>query len=448
VSESPVLELARFAAGLRFPDLPEIAVAVAKQCVLDTLGVTIAGAREPGPRALRSVLGSRPTGAPLIGAAGFATPIDAALINGTAGHALDFDDVLPMVTAHPSVPVLPAVLALASAHGKTGAEMLTAFVAGVEAESRVGLALGKDHYRKGFHATATIGTIGAAVASSNLLGLDVTGMATAISIAATQAAGLKSVFGTDCKPFHAGRAASAGVLAAQLSAEGFTSTPDALTSEQGFGVTHSGEFDPTLLTAGIGTRWHVSDCRFKFHAACYLTHATIENALRLRASLGRIDSEAVDRIEVAVPQGHLNVCNIQRPRTGLEGKFSLTFTAALGLVRGRADTEQFTRETVMDSALVQLARKIRVVPDNRIGEYAAGMTIEAGGQTLRTTTDTADRAWQSHPREQDDALTAKFMSLVRPVLGSAAAGRLLALLADVENVHDMAGMLAATQPTY
>jgi hypothetical protein len=270
------LALTRRALAVRFDDLPDDIRVIARQCVLDTLAVAIAGAGEPLVRMLEAELvdqGGAGT-AGVIGRDLTLPALSAALLNGTASHALDLDDVAMAMPGHPSATVLPAVLALAEERGASGAELIAAFVAGTETACRIGRLVAPGHYDGlGFHATGTIGTFGAAMGCAHLLGLDVERTAHALGIAASQAAGLKAMFGTMCKPLHAGRAAYNGLLAARLAARGFTSRPDALECPQGFARTHSPDFDPAAALAEPAGGWHLRNNLFKYHAACYFTHA-------------------------------------------------------------------------------------------------------------------------------------------------------------------------------
>ena len=238
--------LAELSSSLRADDLSEEAITLARQCVLDWFAVTIPGAAEPAVRILREDLladGARPV-ASLVADAARTSAMNAALVNGTASHALDFDDVNMAILGHPTVAVLPGLLALAEETGATQREILVAFVAGYDVACRTGALMSPSHYGHGFHATATVGSIGAAAACARLLRLDAEATATAYGIAATMASGLKSMFGTMCKPLHAGRAAQNGLQAARMAARGFTSRPDALECPQGLAATQSMDFNP------------------------------------------------------------------------------------------------------------------------------------------------------------------------------------------------------------
>lgn len=472
--------LAASVAGLAHDDLPPDVILVARQCTLDTLGVTIAGAGQPAAEVLRGALGI--AGADGSGGQGLATvlgttaraePVSAALANGTAGHALDYDDVSGPITAHPSVVVLPAVLALAERRGASGAEVVTAFVAGYEAMVRVGRALGTEHYARGFHTTGTAGALGAAAGCARLLGLDAAATETALGIAATQAAGLKAVFGTDCKPLHAGRAASNGVLAALLASGGFTAPPNVLGAAQGLAATHSAHFDEDALAEPFGQPWYTTETLFKLHAACYLTHASIECALQLRQ---QTDWRLADfrAAELRVPPGHLRVCGIEAPRTGLEGKFSLRYATALALATGRTDESQFTDARVEDPVIEAVRRGVTVQTDPTLETYASSLAVLiSDGRRLEAVADTGRPAWlqpvpvagwgdspggtsgrdaaagdapPAGPAAQEPALTRKFLGLVEPALGAAQAAELTAEIGRLDRLPSIRPLMRLAVP--
>jgi 2-methylcitrate dehydratase PrpD len=305
-SRSVTERLAAHARALTFEDLPDRVVLVAKTCLLDWLGCALAGSREP----LTDILAAEVDAdgpATLIGRDRGASPHWAALVNGAAGHALDYDDTHLHMSGHPTAPVAPAVLALAESSGSSGRDIVAAFVAGVETECRLGAVMGAGHYAVGWHATGTMGTFGAAAACASLLGVAEERWLHAFGLAGTQAAGLKSVFGSMAKPLHAGKAAANGLLAARLAANGFTSNPDIVDTHQGFAVTHTSTFRPDVLDH-LEDRWLVAETLFKYHASCYLTHSAMEatRALGVRA-------DDVESARVIVPPGHMDVCGIPEP---------------------------------------------------------------------------------------------------------------------------------------
>ncbi len=413
------IDLACLSRAITYDTIPDEIRALVRQCVLDTIGVAIAGADDPLVRILAAELAEQ--GGPAIaGTPGLALRLparSAALLHGTAGHALDYDDVNMSMPGHPSVAILPAVLALAEQQNADGKSIIAAFAAGYELACRLGRALAPGHYDGiGFHATGTIGTFGAAAACAHLMGLDEDQTVNALGIAATEAAGLKSLFGTMCKPLHAGRAAEAGLLAARLAARGFTARPDAIECNQGFAATHSPDFHPEAALATPQSGWHLRANLFKYHAACYLTHSGIEAARKIREGHA-IRPEQIAAITLRVDQATDRVCNIAAPRTGLEAKFSLRLTAAMALAgheTGRLDV--YNETTVNDPELVAL--RDRVVIDFQQGwSYTrAEMDISLFDQTTRHATHDAGIP-ATDIAQQGRRLEEKFLALASPVLG-------------------------------
>jgi 2-methylcitrate dehydratase PrpD len=443
-------KIARRALAIRHADLPDDIRMLARQCVLDTLGVTLAGAGDPLSRMLTEELADQ-GGAPVAGIIGSTLrlpALSAALLNGTLGHALDYDDVNLAMPGHPSVAVLPAVLALAEERGASGAALIAAFVAGYETACRVGRLVAPGHYDGlGFHATGTVGTFGAAAACAHLLGLSEEQTAHALGIAATQAAGLKSMFGTMCKPLHAGRAAHSGLLAARLAARGFTSRPDSLECAQGFVRTHSPDFHPQAALEDPPGGWHIRHNLFKYHAACYLTHAGIEAARRLRERHA-ISAAQIAAVTLRVDGVTNRICNIAEPRTGLEAKFSLRLTTAMALAgRETARLDTYSDEVAADAELVAL--RDRVVVDFQSGWPSTRAEIDV---TLHDQS-RLQGAYDSGIPEtdllhQDRRLEEKFIGLAAPVIGDARPQALAQEVARVDELADMAPLAAlwAAQP--
>ena len=432
-------KLAEQAAAYSYRSLPVDAATVAKHCLLDFLGVTLPGAQEPLTEILRAEAyaeGGAPQ-ASLIGSDQQVTASQAALINGSASHALDYDDVQMHLSGHPTVPVAPAILALAEQHRLSGEQLIAAFVAGVETECRIGAAVSPSHYQRGWHATATIGTFGAAAAAANALGLDAAQTAMALGIAGTQAAGLKSMFGTMCKPFHAGRAAASGLMAARLAARGFTSRPNVLEIEQGFGETQSDALRAEAALAEPQGGSHIRNTLFKYHAACYLTHSSLEAAHSLRKQ-HNIAPQDVQAVKVLVDRGHLRVCNILEPQVGLETKFSLRMTTAFaltGLDTARIETYSDANATRPD--LVALRDKVSVEVHNKPAAQESEVVIDlASGNSHSATANVAIPA--SDLDLQWEKLLAKFHAIADPVMGHGRASELAAAIADLENCENFA----------
>jgi 2-methylcitrate dehydratase PrpD len=418
-SDLPVTaELTRRLATTNYAELPEDVRALACQCLLDFVAVSVAGAGETLTGLLRNEAleeGGTPI-ASLIGHPARVSPQQAALINGAASHALDYDDVNFAMNGHPTVTILPALVALAEARGASGRELLAAFVAGYETACRIGALVLPGHYAQGFHATATLGSFGAAAACAHLIGLNAETTAIALGIAGTQAAGLKSMFGTMCKPLHAGLAARNGLMAAKLAARGFSSRADVLECPQGFAATHGPDFHPqaALSDAAIGS--HLRNNLFKYHAACYLTHAPIECARALRDEHA-ITPDAVRTAELRVESGASAVCHILAPKTGLEAKFSLRLNTAFalaGIDTARLDT--YSERLTNDPAVVRLRDKVVVDFVPGWPPTLAELRVDLlDGRTLTTRFDSGVPS--SDLAAQGRRLVAKFFSLVEPVLG-------------------------------
>lgn len=427
--------LARMASGLAIDDIDDDARAVARQCLLDWFGVTIAGASEPCTRLVAEEAedqGGHPQ-ATLVGLGRKLASRQAALVNGTASHAHDYDDVNMTLSGHATVAVAGGLLALAEKTGASGAEVLTAFVAGYETACRVGALVMPGHYAMGFHSTATAGTFGAAAACGRLLGLDEERMARAFGIAGTMAAGLKSQFGTDCKPFHAGRATEAGLLAATMASRGFSSRGDILDCAQGFADTHSKHFNPEAATGPApGGGFHVRNNLFKYHAACYLTHAGIECGTRLRTG-ETLDPADIVSATLRVEKGADRVCNIPAPKTGLETKFSLRMTAAFALAGiDTAGMASYNEANATDARLNAIREKVCVDLVSGVPSTWSEIVIETrDGRRLSAEHDSGIPA--DDVAAQGDRIAHKFDMLAGPVIGGNRAGALKAAVMAIED---------------
>ncbi len=275
-----VAEIRSIAAG----EIPDDVRVTAQCCILDWLGTALAGMHEPiAAMLLAEILTAPSAPSGLIGRPERTAPHSAALLNGAAGDALDYSDCNRTLNGHATATVFPCVLALAEAGGAPGEAALRAFIAGVEAACRVGLLLGPRHLETAFHPTAIAGPIGAAAGGALLLGLDDAAFATALALAATQAAGLADAVGTMTKPLHAGTAAAAGTLAARLAARGFTAARSPLEPGAGFLAAHTPHVEAGALAAGHG-RFLLLETLMKEHAACALAHGSIENMHALQRS--------------------------------------------------------------------------------------------------------------------------------------------------------------------
>jgi 2-methylcitrate dehydratase PrpD len=408
-------DLAERSAGLSFAQLPDNVVAVARLCVLDWLGVTVVGSQEPAPRILLHTLapGAVAEGASVIGHGVRVNPLQAALVNGTSSHVLDFDDVNATLIGHPSVAMLGAVLALAESLHSCGPEFLCAFVAGYETACRIAAAVGPLSYLRGFHHTGTIGTVGAAAACSRLLSLDAQRTTMALALAATQAAGLGCMVGTMSKSFHAGKACENGLLAALLAQNGFTANESAVECAKGFAATASGECNAAAALAEPPLGWHIVSNLFKFDASCYMTHSTLAGIRELRAQ-HHLNIDEVAEIRLHLGELEFATCALPRPATGLEVKFSVAHLAAMATL-GRS-TMVIDDAAASDPAVVALRDKVVVTDDRASGAPTLVEVILNDGSRLSIAHDVntpeRDLALQRRRVEQ------KFRTITTPHLGA------------------------------
>lgn len=424
--------------------LPEDVVDWARQGVLDWLGVALAGAEDKLTLVLRDEAreqGGRPV-ATILFHGDKTSPALAALVNGSMADALDFSDANPNMHGHTTPAIVAAALALAEAKGGSGRVLLEAIVAGIETACRVGLLAHGRLHPSGFHPTGTTVVFGAAAAAAHLLGLDAEQRAQALGLAATQGAGLVASAGSMAKPFHSGKAAMNGLMAASLAARGFTGRADAIEAPDGFLSAHVKEWSPAPLASCDG-RFLIRDTKFKAHAACALTHSSIENMLTLARRHG-VTPAAVEGIELRVPHSSLGVCNIAAPTTGLEAKFSLTTVAAMALLGdATGDINAYAAERVTRPEVKRLAARIAVTGRDDLdgGEAVAIAALTDGRKIIErydSYTAKVDLA------AQRGALGRKFRALVTPMLGGPQAARLEEMVVALADAGSIVPLVALT----
>ncbi len=369
-------ELGRFAAGLTFEKLPAEAVEIARTGIIDTVATMIAGAGDPAPQLLRTALAAAPGPASLYFSGDSATAPEAAWINGTAGHALDYDDV--GCRGHVSTVLLPAILAEAETLGLGGREMFAAYVAGYETWAELARRDPGHHHAKGWHPTGIFGAIGAGAACAALRRLNPEQATAAIALAASQAGGIMANFGTMTKPFHAGRAAHAGLVSARLAAAGFTAAADALEHPQGFlsAVSPEGKADRDSPASGLGTEWQIvkQGLSIKKYPACYCTHRALDGMLELLAARP-LEPAEIAGITVSISKTHSLILRNHAPETGLAGKFSMEFAMAAAVISRRAGLGEYTDEFVCRPDVQQLMRRVQVVTNENYDPVVPGASV-------------------------------------------------------------------------
>jgi len=408
--------LAAFVADLKFEAIPEKALSVVRLGFTDSTGTMMAGSIEEAPKLLEKVLAPGAGNASLYLAGPRVPAPDAALINATAAHALDFDDVA--LRGHPSTVLVPAILAEGESLGATGAQLATAYAAGYEVWAELAGRDPDQHHQKGWHPTGIFGPIGAVAACASLHGLDAERTAQALALAASHSAGLVANFGTMTKPYHAGRAAHAGVISARLAAAGFTASPDGLEHPLGFlaAVSPGGKADRDSPSK-IGKEWQMlkQGLSIKQYPLCYCTHRAIDGMLDLLA-VHPLQADDVERIVVSTSRRNATILRNHRPQTGLEAKFSMPFAMASCLVARRVGLAELTDAFAQRADVQRAMPKVTVVPDDREDPKRPGdapydlVTIETrDGRSLESEQVRRERGSPGKPLSEE-ALWAKFSS--------------------------------------
>ena len=435
-----------------FADIPKEAIDIAKDAILDCLGVALAGSIAPVGRIIAEFVREM-GGTPIAGVVGggFKTSSSlAALANGIMGHALDYDDDLPVSTSiggavHPTAPVLPAILALGEELKVSGKEALTAYVLGFEVETKVFYGIGWRHYVSGWHATATMGTMGAVAAAAKLLKLDSHQTRMALGIAASEAGGLRQNFGTMTKPFHCGNAAKNGIIAAMLAKKGFTADDSILESQFGFCNVFGGDGqDPGIVeartTEALASPFMIlHGVVLKRYPACLGAHRALDAILWL-AQEHDISPEEVDSIECdLMPQ----VINRLDPKTGLEGKFSMAFCMAIALLDRKAGLEQFTDQKVLQPAAQELIKRVRHVPSVRRDDAQrppAVVTVRLKDGKVYSHAVEIQKGDPQVPLTKEE-LFAKYRECAQLVLSSADVERSSELVSNFEDLYDVSTLM-------
>ena len=381
---APTQALARFILDVSLDDLPAAVVDKAKKAITDTVAAILAGAGSELADPLRRYLELASAGgrSPVLGLGLLASPEEAAFVNGTLGHALDFDDVLSIMPAHPSAVILAALFALTPPGTVDGRRLLEAYVAGLEVGARIGLAIGQGHYRRGWHATGTLTVFSAIAALAKLKQLDVETICRAFGIGASKASGIQRNFGTMTKPGHSGMAAQSAVAAVQLAMAGFTAHPEPFLGAQGFFAVYGDQYsDPEKITHGLGNPWVLLEpgLALKKYPCVYAAHRPIDAMLYLRETYG-LTPDNVRAIVCHMPPGSLLPFKYTRPETGLQAKFALDYILAAALLDGSFKLWTFSDEAVRRPEIRGLLPRIQAVED----EYCISEDPEAQWRSAGT----------------------------------------------------------------
>jgi len=450
--------IASFVVNTPPDDIPEAAIARARKGIADTVGVMLAGvSSQTAPPLLRYAARPGNGGSiPILGTGMTASPEVAALVNATLGHALDYDDVITLIPGHPSAVILAAVMSTFEAGKVDPGALLQAYVIGIEVGAKLGLGIGIGHYYRGWHATGTLGIFAAVTALARLQHFDVETTRRAIGIATSMASGVQRNFGTMMKPFHSGWAARNALVAAELATDGLEAAPDALESDGGFFAVYGDQkSDPSRAAAQLGRPYVLIDPgqSLKRYPCCYALHRPIEAILELRKAHG-LTIENTDSVLCSLAPGGLKPLPYSRPKTGLQGKFSLEYALAASLLDGKIDLWTFSDEAVNRPEIQQLLPRMRTVEDpacaaedplahNRSAGSRGFVTVQVTTRNGETVMARVDKPKGSPERELSwDDVREKYLDCAAQAgLAPARAERAFTMLADLGEGTDLTELL-------
>ena len=456
--------VAGFVTGTKSADIPKDVAHLGKRSVLDGIGLALAGAASHQGEIARTYLErlgiANTNGSTVIGSRLRVPARFAAFANGLTIHADDYDDTQLAVAkdrvygllTHPTAPALPPVLALAERDRRSGLDMMLAYQVGVEVECKVAEAIAPRHYQAGFHSTATCGSIGAAAGAAKLLGLDREATRRAVSIGATQAGGLRENFGTMTKPFHAGRAAENGVVAAEIAALGFTASPNGLEADRGFFRAAGGGYDENAIMGKLGDPWtfHFPGVSIKPHPSGSLTHPGMGAMLDL---IRKHDIKAgqVKRVAVGTNHNMPNALIHHQPKNELQAKFSMEFSMAILLLERRGGLQEYTDDVVNRRDVQAMIGKVNfgVHPEAEAAGFDKMTTIIevelTDGRVLKTQADFG-KGSPANPMT-DDELSDKFRECASwGGLEKAKIDEILKLVWSIEAVKDVNDLTRLLRP--
>jgi 2-methylcitrate dehydratase PrpD len=437
--------LANFVVRSRYEDIPETVRHEARRSLVNWMGCALGGARHEAVttalNALRPFAGRDQ--AQVVGRSDRLDCLNAALVNGMSAHVLDFDDTHLRTLVHPSVPVASSLLALAERQPMCGTDFLHAFILGVDVECRVANAIYASHNVNGY-ITGTAGVLGAAAAAGRVLDLDEKRMCWAMGAAATQGAGLREMAGTMCKSFVHGRAAQNGMVAALLASRGFTSSERALEAPRGLMQVIAPGCDHRVVLDGLGESYEITLNTYKPYACGVVCHPAIDGCLALRAHPA-FDLRGISAVALSVHPLALKLTGIERPRSGLESKWSIYHSAAVALCDGVAGEAQYTNARVMDAGVTRIRGMVTAEADPALRDDEAHVSITLADGT-RLSKHVAHALGSVENPMTDRQLDAKFAALAHEVLDKGRRGQLLAACWTVDGLRDVSELARLSCP--
>ncbi len=441
---SATVQIANFVSHFDPRSLPAEAIRTSKTAVLDCIGVALAAFREPVSGILRDYVQSTPSSpeATLWGTNCRVSSLDAALVNGSMAHALDYDDLNRFVQGHPSVVLVPAVFAVGERLHCSGQRVLEAYIVGFEVMAKLGKVLNPGLYEKGWHPTSVLGIIGAAAGAAYLLGLDEAKTVNALGIAASEASGIKKNFGSMTKPLHAGSASRKGVWAAFLAERGLAADPQALDGTFGFLELFKGDFPfdaKPLEDLGNPLEIVSSGIVVKQYPCCGSTHPVVDGAIEIAEKI-RAEPAQVKEIECKINPRRLGHINRPQVRNGLEAKFSLQFCTAAALIDRRISLTLFSGDGFKRPDILRLMDHVHVVTDESLGEFAAVVTVRTNDGKAFTTHISETRGSPAF-RLSEAQLMSKFVDCATTVVSQEQAKKAGQAIMDMENETNVSRLM-------
>jgi len=438
--------LASYVVTGRIESVPEDVRHEARRAIVNYVGCALGGSVDTAVDRAIQALGpysGKPT-ASILGRSERMDPLHASLMNGISSHVYDFDDTTPKNYIHPTSPVASALFAYASANPVSGRDFMEAFILGFEAESRIGNAVYPAHYDVGWHITGTAGVFGAAAAIGKLLNLEGHEMIWAIGLAATQAAGLREMFGSMAKALHPGRAAQNGYAAALLAQAGFTAGEHGLEGPRGFAAVQAAQYDLSKITARLGEDFDLRANTYKPFPCGIVNHPTIDGCIQIHDE-HQLAPDQIAAVGLRVAPLVMDLCNQQGITKGLQGKFSVYHGAAIGLVRGKAGIEEYTDEAVNDPQIKRVRELVLAVGDPSITEDQARIEVEltTGAKLTRFVEQSLGNV---HRPMTDKQLEAKFRDQAVAALPAEQVEKAIGLCWMIDELDDVAELVHAAVP--
>jgi len=427
-------DIVSFVLSTQFTDFPYEVIRESKLCLLDWIGVGIAGSREPGTEILLKVFSNKGNKS-IFGHKRKTDMFVASLVNGAASHILDYDDVNMAFQGHLSVVLFPAILAASEGEEFSGRDILTAFIVGYEVAVRISLAATINHYKIGWHTTSTIGHFASVIASGKLLGLNEKQLLNAMGIAGTQACGTQQSFGTMCKSFHAGNAARNGLFAAVLAKEGFTGSINFIEGDKGFLKIFTKCTYHKEVSKNMKNKWYILQNQYKIYPSCFQTHASIKSTQKIMED-SHIKYGDIKLIKIWVNPITSKVASNLKPKTGTEAKFSIEYCVSNILLKNQVTEKIFLKSRIEDRTISEIMEKILIVPSELYDLDEALVSVELfDGRIFKEQVKMSEIEIDYNEKRKN--IERKFLSITLPIISLEKAKKIVEIVNEVDKLEDI-----------